>query len=205
MIIIETCVIPNSFYIYKLVCPITNKPQYIGITKNCKTRYRKHLNEKSITLKNNWIKSLLKKGLKPLMVVFDSRETRDEINKLERYWITKFKYDWEIDLKNMTDGGDGGETMLGRNLTEEQKNKISLANKGKEKPHLVEYNKKNKSRPVCQIDFETKEIIKIFKSVREASELTGCSKTNISKLANGTLKSTIKKVGGYEWRYSDKL
>lgn len=205
MITIESYVIPNNFYIYKLVCPITNKPEYIGITKECNERYRKHLTEKYITLKNNWIKSLLKRDLKPIMVVFDSRDTRDEINKLERYWITKYKYDWQIELKNMTDGGDGGETMLGRNLTKEQKNKISVANKGKIKPHLTEYNKVNKSRAVNQIDFETKQIIKTYSSVREASELTGCSKTNISKFANGTIKPTIKKVGGYEWRYSDKL
>lgn len=205
MITVESYVSGNNFYIYKLVCPITNKPEYIGITKDCKTRYRKHLNEKSITLKNNWIKSLLKKGLKPLMVVFDSRETREEINNLERYWIAKFKYDWEIDLKNMTDGGDGGETTLGSNISEEHKLKISIANKGRKRFDLSESNKTAKSKKVHQIDFDTKEIINTFNSVNEASQITGCSKTNISKFANGNIKSTIKKVGGYEWRYSDRV
>lgn len=192
--------IDSAFFVYQLCDPITSNPKYIGVSKNLEARYRKHLNEKSITLKNNWIKSLAKKNQKPLMVVIDSADTRDKVNKLERYWI-KYHKNKGIELKNMTDGGDGGDTMSGRSLTEEQSRKISLSKIGVPNPQTAITNRKHKSKVVHQIDFVTKEIINTFPSVAEASRITGCSKTNIGKFASGNIKSSIKKVGGYEWRY----
>lgn len=191
-----------KYFIYKLSCPITNIPKYIGMTKKPKERYRKHLNEKSLTLKNTWVKSLLNKGLKPVMQLVDFSNSLEEINIKEKYWIIKYR-EWGFDLKNMTDGGDGGDTFSGRKHKQSSKEKISLANSGNKRPDLAIENKKRLSRKVAQIDFITKEIINIFPSVIEAHKQTKCSKTNISRFANGTIKPSIKKVGGYEWKYID--
>lgn len=193
----------SNFFVYTLACPKTDKVKYVGITNNPKQRLRKHLTSiKKPTLKNNWIKSLLNKGLEPVMTLTDSSDLRTEINNKEKYWIIKYR-EWGCDLKNITTGGDGGSTMLGRKLTKEQSLKISLSKKGVKNPYVGINNKSTKSKKVSQIDFNTKEVIAVFNSVIDASKITGCSKTNISKFANGNIKPSIKKVGGYEWKYTD--
>lgn len=189
--------VDSKYFLYTLRCPKTNIVKYVGITKDPVGRYRKHLNPRSTTLKNNWIKSLKNKGLKPLMVISDSSDTRDGINKKEIYWIIKYR-EWGFELKNMTSGGDGGDTFTGKKHTDEAKNKISIANKGRKRADVTNVSKRKK---VAQIDFNTNEIISVFDSVRVASERTNSSRTNISKMANGTIKPTVKKVGGYVWKY----
>lgn len=193
----------HPYFVYRLVCPKTYEVKYIGVTKDVQTRYRKHLKQlSSRTLKNNWIKSILKKQELPIMIVIDSAKTRGDINSLEKYWIIKHK-DWGFCLKNMTDGGDGGDTMSGRKLTPEQCLKISQRNKGRVRPDLSESNKEKKSKSVLQINPENGAVIERFESVRIASELTGCSRTNIAKFASGNIKPTIKKVGGFWWKYEE--
>lgn len=192
----------SAFFVYRLKHPITHEVKYIGITNNPKERYRKHKSAlKAINLKNNWIKSLLSQGLLPLMEIIDFAETRDLINQKEKYWIIKHN-EWDCDLKNMTSGGDGGNTMQGRKLTTEQCKKISLSKIGKPNKTTALTNTLTKSKPVNQICPETKQILNTFPSVRVASEITGCSKTNIAKMASGKIKRTIRKVGGYEWSYN---
>jgi hypothetical protein len=203
MIVSNNSVDLNSpFFVYTLSDPSNNKVKYVGITNNPNERYRKHLTNKKITLKNNWIKSLKSKGLNPLMNLIDSDINRELINEKEKYWIIKHR-EWDCDLKNMTSGGDGGDTMSGRKLSEEAKKKISIANKGRTRD--MDYLNSKKRKAVQQICFETKRVIAEFESVVSASIITGCSKTNISKFANGNIKETIKKVGGYEWKYIDKF
>lgn len=195
---IDSISINDNYFVYSLSDPITEYIKYIGISKNPKERYRKHLTCKGKSLKSNWIKSLLSKEQKPIMTLIDSCNTREEVNIKEKYWIIKYR-DWGFDLKNMTDGGDGGNTFEGKQHTELTKKKISLANKGR-KRDLSDLHIKSRKK-VEQICPLTKMVINTFDSVKLASEITGISKTNIAKFANGTIKSTIKKVGGYEWRY----
>ncbi len=193
----------SKFFVYKLYSPIDRVVKYIGITNDLKSRYRKHITQISKpTLKNNWIKSLINKGTYPVMMAIEGVDTRDKANELEKYWITKHK-DWGFVLKNMTDGGDGGPTMLGRKLTPDQCLKISQRNKGRVRPDLSESNKEKKSKSVLQINPENGKVIERFESVRIASELTGCSRTNIAKFASGKIKPTIKKVGGFWWKYEE--
>lgn len=191
-----------NFFVYTLTCPATDKVKYVGITKNPKQRFRKHLLIRSKTLKNNWIRSLLNEGLKPVMTLTDYSESRDDINAKEKYWIVKYR-EWGCDLKNMTDGGDGGDTMSGRKLSKAASLKISQSKLGIPRPDLSASNKITKSKSVAQIDYQNKKVIQVFNSVADAAKITGCSKTNISKFANGKLKPSIKKVGGYEWKYTD--
>lgn len=190
--------IEHNFFVYSLSDPRNGLVKYIGITKNPKERLRKHLSQKNVTLKNNWVKSLLSNGVTPIMTLVDSSIDRESINEKEKQWIIKYR-EWGCDLKNMTNGGDGGDTFSGKHHTEEAKNKISLANKGRKRD--LSYLTEKKTKKVQQICPITKKVINVFNSVVDAYRITGVSKTNISKFACGKLKSTVKMVGGYEWRY----
>ena len=59
--------------IYILICPITNKVRYVGKANNISQRYKAHLNRarKHQVHKKNWILSLKKQGLKPIIEVID--------------------------------------------------------------------------------------------------------------------------------------
>ena len=51
----------KTLYIYTLTDPIDGLVKYVGMTNNPKRRLSEHLIEKTLTKKNNWIKSLIKK------------------------------------------------------------------------------------------------------------------------------------------------
>jgi hypothetical protein len=97
----------NFTNIYTLRDPETNKIRYIGKANNVTQRYRAHLNKarKHQTHKKNWIESLKKKKLKPIIEVIDIVPL-DDWRFWETYWISQIKT-WGFDLVNHTSGGDG--------------------------------------------------------------------------------------------------
>lgn len=102
-------------YIYTLEHPITQEVRYVGKTKNPKMRFQNHLNKShnKHSHKTNWIESLKKEGLKPVMKII---EEVDENNWQfwEKFWIHQFKV-WGFNLINHTVGGDG--LTLGNNTS----------------------------------------------------------------------------------------
>ena len=121
----------NKVYIYSLSHPITKEVRYIGKTINLKIRLKDHLDKtKNIkaTYKSNWIKSLLKQNLKPVIEIIDEVE-ESEWEFWEIFYISLFK-SWGFKLTNGTKGGDGNSCWQ-KHHTEETKRKISLAHKGK--------------------------------------------------------------------------
>jgi len=186
----------SHFFVYRLVDPRDNIVKYVGISKNIEERYRKHLASKTRTLKNNWIKSLLSKDLKPICQVIDFSDNRESINEKEKFWIIKHK-EWGFDLLNMTDGGDGGNTFEGKKHTQETIQKMSESQSGKTKNITNE----SKRKKVVQICPNTNCFVGFFESVSLASKITGSSKTNIAKFCNGSIKPSIKLVNGFRWRY----
>jgi hypothetical protein len=159
-------------------------------------RLSKHINAKDNSYKTKWLKSL---SDKPIMSIV---EICNDLNWAERekYWIAKYKYDWEQRLTNLTTGGDGGDTWSGRKHKQSSKDKIGDANKGRKRPDLGINNKVNKSKQVSQYSLSG-EYICTYPSVNDAGDYTGCSKTNISKMANGSLKKSQLHVGGFIWKY----
>lgn len=120
-------------YIYCLVDPVTFERRYIGKTKNIKERYRKHLLPyclKSNTYKNRWLRKLLTKGLKPLVMILSEVAEWEDVNEIEKFWIRIFKNAGHR-LTNGTFGGDGGATMTGKKMSKEAIAKIIKAQKGK--------------------------------------------------------------------------
>lgn len=108
-------------YIYSLSHPITNEVRYIGKTININRRYKQHLYDKRKSHKASWVQSLRNEGLKPnitiLEVCFDNWQER------EIFWIAQFD--------NLTNLKEGGGVDYKRTTTEETKEKISKAHKGK--------------------------------------------------------------------------
>jgi hypothetical protein len=110
----------DSAFIYSLEYPEGNV-RYIGKTIDPKRRLSGHLypnvNEKG-GRKGNWIKSLKKKGVRPIMNIIDI-VSRENANFWEIHYISLFK-SFGFDLTNNTFGGDGQSHM-----TEETRKKIS--------------------------------------------------------------------------------
>jgi hypothetical protein len=171
-------------YIYILIDPRDNKIKYIGKSNNVEDRYVRHLrqcNSETPTKKNNWIKSLKEKGLKPLYEVIDECDS-DYINDLEVYWIEQFRQ-WGIELKNMTEGGDGYD-WTGRKHRKESKIKCKMNH-----PFRKE---------VCKYN-ENGELLEVYNSIREASRLTGINRRHITGCCKKSKSYFL--AGGFVWRY----
>ncbi len=121
-------------YIYGLIDPRTQEIRYIGFTnKNIKDRLKSHLTKSSLktnTHKNNWIKSLLKKNLKP--EIFQLQETNEKEWQFDEQW--NIQYFLSIGC-NLTNGTAGGEGRLGSYPTKETREKMSLLKIGTKRNH----------------------------------------------------------------------
>ena len=96
-----------KYYIYTLSHPITNEVKYIGKTNNISKRYSAHLNDKSKSYKNSWIKSLLNEDLLPVIEILEEFDNELLCYNAEIYWIEQFK-SWGFNLTNLQTGGIGG-------------------------------------------------------------------------------------------------
>ena len=114
--------------IYLLSDPITSAPRYVGATNNLRIRINNHLLGYSNGRCKNWIKSVLRLGLKPLVEILEVVE-KPQRQDAERAWILGFRQTG-ADLTNLTDGGEG---RLGYNLGPETKSKISASKIGKKR------------------------------------------------------------------------
>lgn len=117
--------------IYSLSCPITNEIRYIGFTsrESLQKRFSEHITPSALVKsnkKNNWIKSLLKKNLKPIIEFVDDC-TESNWQERESFWIYQFKA-WGFKLLNETYGGEG---TLGYKQSDTHKMMLWLANKNK--------------------------------------------------------------------------
>lgn len=95
-------------YIYSLNCPITGEVKYIGKSKDPETRFKKHIRTSKKypkTKKECWIKSLLNTNLIPILSIIEKCDV-ELVNSREIAWI-KYYRGIGLDIKNLTDGGDG--------------------------------------------------------------------------------------------------
>lgn len=93
-------------FIYTLEHPITNEIRYVGKTNSPDRRLHYHwtVGFKSNNKTGNWLKSLKKINLKPIMTIID--ESEDDWQLIEQYWIQQFRC-WGFRLTNHTHGGEG--------------------------------------------------------------------------------------------------
>lgn len=127
--------------IYSLIDPVTDEIRYIGQT--CRTlnrRLNNHLWCDHNKYKTEWLNSLRKKGMRPIIKLIE-KCNKDERFEREKYWINF--YGKLYNLLNFTEDGSVGykkehnmEIMLskikGSKITDEHKKAISEANKGRQ-------------------------------------------------------------------------
>ena len=125
----------HKFIIYGLVDPFTNQCRYVGKSSSGLRRARNHFspyvydNTEKHTHVHKWVKVCISQGKQPIPVILQEYNSNSEALEGEKYWIQYFK-DLGIPLTNITEGGGGS---LGRRQTEDAKQRISKANKGRVK------------------------------------------------------------------------
>lgn len=102
----------RHYIVYGLIDPEDEIIKYIGKSRNGIQRAQKHTLPHYLqddTKKIRWIKELLKKGLKPKVVILEEHSSDKQIVEAEIRLIRQFKSSG-IPLTNMTKGGEGGIT-----------------------------------------------------------------------------------------------
>lgn len=95
--------------------------------------------------------------------------------------------------KNMSDARKGNKYALGNKMSDESKDKISKAMKGRF------LNRENQSKKVDQIDKATGEILRQWESTREVERQLGYNHSNIGACAKGNKHH--KSQYGFVWKY----
>lgn len=198
----------NIIKIYSLNCPITGTVKYIGKTEfDLNKRLSQHLSNYNLrkkTLKNNWIKNLLKKGLKPEIELLEY-VSKAEWCFWEQFWIEQFKQ-WGFNLKNSAEGGHGGKTkwktgkkhhFYGTKFNSNKRTNISKSLSGQSKNIST---KIKVSNPIIQMNLQG-EFIKEWYSITSASKKLNISQGNISAVCAGKRKQ----AGLFLWKYKNPI
>jgi group I intron endonuclease len=213
-------------YIYTLTDPFTNEIRYVGKADNLLVRLKEHIKRSSYTVthKNNWIQSLLKKNAKPIIEVLDIVPINDW-GFWEIYWISVIK-SWGFKLTNLASGGKGGnqgpiinkkiseslknrtyspETIekmriarIGMVASEETKKKFSIMRTGSGNSMFGKKRPESskKYRAILQLDLSGN-VIREWVGIAAASRELNINRTSISGVCNGRRKM----AGGYAWRH----
>lgn len=108
--------------------------RYIGKTANPTARYNSHLSTRELShksYKSNWIKSVLDGGKFPYMEIVEECESAN-VDSREKYWIGFYR-SRGCRLANMTNGGEGGNTLIEESVRKTHSLKTSIGLKGKPK------------------------------------------------------------------------
>lgn len=184
--------------IYGLIDPRTNSLRYIGqTTQPLKVRFAHHIKPcevKKITHKCQWIKGLLKEGLKPEIFVIEEVAAYEDLNEAEIFYMDYFRF-LGFDLVNGTPGGRGAalgnKNSLGHKHSAETKAKMALASTGRQnnlgKVWSSETNRKkalnNPRRKVIMDDLGN-----VYESIAEASIKLEIPTCGIRRILNGKAK-----------------
>jgi hypothetical protein len=176
-------------FIYGLIDPRTGLIRYVGKASGgpdgLSKRLSRHCKEAQIKKfhRARWIASLLKKNLKPHIVVLEVVPFGCDWQPVERDWITFLNR--RCDLTNTMPGGEGGPTMLGRKreISPEWRKKIADGRRGVPMPASMrdpEFLKRRglairavwakRSKPGCEMSDEAKAKISAARRGKSLSE-----------------------------------
>lgn len=176
-----------TYYIYALIDPTDNRIRYIGKTNNLDKRLSKHISEYKKqgfwTPKNQWIKSLLDKNVKPQIQPL-LETTQEEVNKYEIEYIKKYR-ELIPDLTNDTNGGDGYD-WSGRKHEEETIKRLKLCHPNR--------------KTIFQFDMSNN-FIKMYNSARDVDKIPEFNRRSVVRCCKGQIE-TFK---GYYFRFSDNF
>jgi hypothetical protein len=119
----------SKYLIYALVDPRSGEWRYIGKSCSGLRRPHDHVREcflRSKTHKNNWVKSLLAIGLRPVVEVVEEIVDPEKLSDAEMEWISAARA-VGCSLTNETDGGEG---LLGRKHSKATRLKMSSSRHG---------------------------------------------------------------------------
>jgi len=176
----------KTTFIYALSEPdnISNI-RYIGKANNPKHRYSIHISKYDYedqykTHKNNWIRSLITKGQKPVLIILDEVPI-EEWKYWEQFYYNKYKN--ICGLTNVEDciGSGGGGNITGSS------NKETINKRIRENPE------KYRCKPILKIDIKTNEIVAKYESSRICCEEEGFRAERLRNAING-----FKRVKGKE-------
>lgn len=192
------------YKIYTLTDPLTYQVRYIGLTKETlASRRSKHLTDARSGKHNHrvhWIRSLLEKGLKPLIEELDTAESYEALTRLEIYWISQFK-SWGFALVNATDGGEGSVGYKHSKETLQKMHKIADLRKKPKKKKMSKGQQycllaESLSVSILQYDLQGN-LMKCWKSRLEAAKSNNTSSSAIGH----ALKDPTRTAARTFWRY----
>jgi len=96
----------NPVFIYALIDPFELAIRYIGQSIRPKERLQNHCVEQSRTWRTNWIRSVVRRGRRPILTILDVVPAGVDWRPIEREWIATAKR-VGCALTNCTEGGDG--------------------------------------------------------------------------------------------------
>lgn len=129
----------STTFIYALLDPLTLEIRYVGKSNDPHERLRGHLIDSKCDRENNrkanWIRSLLRRGLKPKMEIIDEVSVL-EWEPAEAAYIIFYKKEG-CDLLNGTPGGDGVEG--GKPLSSEHRAKLVVSQRRRREAEVPIY------------------------------------------------------------------
>lgn len=198
----------NLFCVYYLCNPNDGICRYVGKTSVKKLEQRLyfhiHYSKKKghKNKKEAWIKSLLKKKIKPMIKIIETFENERDAFEEEIFYISYFKY-IGFNLTNQTEGGDSGPRLPGKLNPMYGVRLTGSANGFFGKTHTKETRARirkgqhNLMKPVIRMDLNENEIDK-FCSIRDAVKKTGAHKEGISRCCSGRILTSL----GFKWKYA---
>lgn len=198
--------------IYTLSDPITMEVRYVGQTiRELRDRWYDHCSEykleKETNHRRNWVMSLKRQGLRPVIEILDIVEKENWVF-WEQYWISQLK-SWGFNLTNLTVGGEGvvgGKGSKGYLHTEDAKTRIRIANsRPKSKEWILNAGNARRKVTIKPITQYTKEgiFVKDWKSFYEAAReinIGGFYKSTIKNI-HSCCNNKRKTAYGYIWKY----
>lgn len=111
-----------NFIIYGLKEKNSTEIKYIGLTTvKLNSRFNRHLTDKKIDHKTNWIKKVGRNNIE-IIIIDDNITDIDTLYEKEIFYIDKYKSEGHK-LTNITNGGEGWRNM---EFSDEHKKNISL-------------------------------------------------------------------------------
>lgn len=187
--------------IYGLVDPRNNEIRYVGKTKNTlNVRLSRHINDKPKhnTYKHNWICSLKKENIKPIIIELETCNESNWIER-ERYWIKQYS-----NLTNLTAGGEGCDYYPQEVLDKMSKGNKKAWENPEYRKNISIKRKEFWSNPENRKNQANKITGKI-KSKEECAEIT---KRNIEMWKNDEYREKMNKGASDRWKndvYREKM